>query len=814
VVRRKIQPMHRSGIFTIFLLLSLWSAALAQTVTSFEGIDALQLANAQLDIDPNGAVGTKQYMEWVNVYYQAYDKLTFAPVWSTPQAGMTPWKNANLSACSSVAGDGYIVFDRLASRWVIGAHTSTTNNYYYCIAISNTDDLKSPTLSWFAYAIPLNSILGTNASGNVYFPDWPKLGTWSDAYYLSLDLEDPNNAYREVGAVACALDRSNMILGLTPNAPQCFREPATLGGSVFLGHSLIPAEVDGTTAPPAGRDEYFVSIQNPVIDGVTTTTDTFNVWDFHLDWTNPVNSTFTQSTQPVSPYTPGCYTPSSPVLTLCVPEQSSSLSGIHLDSVGDRFMPRLSYRNFGSYESFLFSHTIQVGTGTSKQSGVRWYELRGAGTPLLYQNGTVNPDSSLFRFMPSIAQDNSGEAAVGYSVSSGTTHPGIRASWWNLKGGTAPTEISLFSGSGDEQNTGQWGDYTSMTVDPVDGCTFWYVNEYFAQNQTGKPYNWDTRISNFKLAGCGVAALSPASGLTFGSRVIGTTSSPQVATLTNGQSVTLNIDSIGFTGTNSGDFAQTNTCGGSLPAGGVCTISVTFTPTAAGSRSATLAVTDDAGNSPQTVSVTGTGVIAVTLSATNLNFGNVVIASSSTAPAVTLTNNQTVSLTGINIATVAPFSQINTCGTSIVAGAKCKITVTFSPTSTGMKTGAVTITDSANNSPQTITLKGTGILPVTFNPNMLSFGSVPIHSTSNPLTSTLTNHEKVVLNISAINIVGANSGDFAQSSNCLPSVAAGAACTITVTFTPSATGSRAGTLVVTDDASTSPQSVKLTGTGQ
>jgi len=806
--------MARSGIFALFLLLSLGSASLAQTVTSFEGIDALQLANAQLDIDPNGAVGTKQYMEWVNVYYQAYDKVTFAPVWSTPQSGTTPWKNANLSACGSIAGDGVIVFDRLASRWVIGAHSSTTNNYYYCIAISNTDDLRSNTLSWFAYAIPLNSILGTNVSGNVYFPDWPKLGTWSDAYYLSMDLEDPNNSYREVGVVACALDRTNMVLGLTPNPPQCFREPAPLSGSVYLGHSLIPADVDGTTPPPSGRDEYFVSIENPVIDGVTTTTNTFNVWDFHVDWATRANSTFTQSSQPVAAYTPGCYTPSSPVLTLCVPDQSTALSGIHLDSVGDRFMPRLSYRNFGSYESFLFSHTIQVGTGTSKQTGVRWYELRGAGIPLLYQNGTVSPDSSLFRFMPSIAQDNSGEAAVGYSVSSGSTHPGIRASWWNLKSATSPTEITLLTGGGDEQNSGQWGDYTSMTVDPVDGCTFWYVNEYFAQNQTGKPYNWDTRISNFKLPACGTAALSPASGLTFGSRVIGTTSSPQIATLSNGQSVTLNINSIGFTGTNSGDFTQTNTCGGSLPAGGVCTISVTFTPTANGSRSATLTVTDDAGNSPQTISVTGTGVVAVTLSATNLNFGNVVIQTSSTAPAVTLTNNQTVSLTGINITTAAPFSQVNTCGTTIAAGAKCKITVTFSPTSTGTQAGTVTITDSANNSPQTITLKGTGILPVTFNPTLLNFGTVPVRTRSNPLTTTLTNHEKVALNISAINITGANSGDFAQSNNCLPSVAAGGTCTITVNFTPSATGTRNGTLVVTDDASTSPQSVKLTGSGQ
>jgi hypothetical protein len=126
----------------------------------------------------------------------------------------------------------------------------------------------------------------------------------------------------------------------------------------------------------------------------------------------------------------------------------------------------------------------------------------------------------------------------------------------------------------------------------------------------------------------------------------------------------------------------------------------------------------------------------------------------------------------------------------------------------------VTITDSANNSPQKITLKGTGINPVTFNPTQLGFGGVTVGTTSNPLTTTLTNHEKTALNVSAVSIIGANGGDFAQSNTCLPSVSAGGTCSITVRFTPSAAGSRAGTLVVTDDASTSPQSVKLTGSGQ
>ena len=806
--------MSKCKLLLLLLIVTTWATSQAQTVTSFEGIDAAQLTNPGFDIDPNGAVGTKQFMEWVNVAYQAYDKVTLAPVWATPQAGATPWKNNGLSTCSGISGDGVILFDRLASRWVIGARTSNSSNYYYCIAISSTDDLSSSSLAWYTYAFPLNSVLGTNTQGVVYFPDWPKLGTWSDAYYLSIDIEDPSSNFEEIGVLACALDRTNMLTGAAARTPQCFRDPSSGGTSVYLGHSLIPADVEGTTAPPIGRDEYFVSIQNPVLDGVTTTSNSFNIRDFHVDWANPANSTFNESSQTVAPYTPGCYAAAKPANTVCVPESTTSVSGVRIDSVGDRFMPRLAYRNFGSYESFLFSHTVLVGLGTSKQTGVRWYELRGAGVPVLYQDGTVSPDSSLFRFMPSIAQDSSGEAAVGYSVSNGSTHPSIKASWWDLANPTAPVELSLFSGSADDENTSNWGDYTSMTVDPVDGCTFWYVNEYFDQNQTGSTHNWKTRVSSFRLPGCGQVTLSPASGLAFGSLATGNTSAQMAATLTNTLGTALNISSIGFTGTNNTDFAQTNNCGTSLAGNASCTINVTFTPQGLGSRSAALAVTDDAANSPQTIALSGTGITPVTLSSTSLNFGNVVIGTTRTASPIILTNNQNVTLTHISIQANAPFSQVNTCGTAIGAGATCSITITYTPTVSGTQSGTVTISDSANNSPQKISAKGTGISPVTFSPSSLTFGTVAVGTSSTPLSTTLTNRQGTALTISNISITGMNSSDFMQTNNCPTSVSPGGSCTITVTFRPLATGTRTSKVKVTDSASTSPQSVVLSGTGQ
>ena len=323
---------------------------------------------------------------------------------------------------------------------------------------------------------------------------------------MTLDLEDPNNNYNEIGVLACALDRTNMINGGTPGPMQCFSDPSPIpvNGTWYLGHSLNAADVEGTTPPPQGRDEFLVSVQNPANDGHTTTTNTMNLWDFHLDWTNPSNSTFTKSVLSVPSYTPGCYNPANIAYTFCVPEPSFNKSNVHyhIDSVGDRIMGRLAYRNFGSYESFLGSQTIRVGTGGSKQTAISWFELRGSGIPSVFQTGTVNPDQIAYRFMPSIAQDQVGNAAVGYSVSNGfKIHPGIRTSWWNLPGNTSATETLIQTGKGDEQNSMKYGDYTSMTVDPVDGCTFWYVNEYFTANQT-TTLNWHTRIANFKISSC------------------------------------------------------------------------------------------------------------------------------------------------------------------------------------------------------------------------------------------------------------------------------------------------------------------------
>lgn len=498
-------------------------------LTSFDGMlpDTSNASNT--DIDPNGAIGTKQFMEYVNTEYQAYDRNKFNPV-LTPSTGMvgqaanTPWKNplnttgGQITNCigPGITLDVVIIFDRLASRWVIAgkAYDGTVTGSYYCIAVSNTDDASSPTFGWYAYAFSLGPVLGTNSAATAYVPDWAKLGTWPNAYYAAMDMLFDNNTPTESGVAVCAFDRNNMLNGNTMDPPQCFTDtivsdPAMDSGGIYLGHSLIPADFNGTTPPPANRDEYLVSIQNPVNDGTTLTSTTFNLWDFYVDWTNPANTTHTLTPITVSTYTPGCYlfVPGEPAGTICVLEPPISSGGQHIDSVGDRFMPRFDYRNFGSYESFLVSHTVNTGLNLNQnpwQTGVRWYELRdsGTGAPSVYQYGLISPDDSQFRFLPSIAQDSVGNAAAGYSVSNNTTDPGINFSYWNLGTTNAtPAEVPIFSGAGEEitlpTGSGKWGSYSSMTVDPIDDCTFWYVNEYWPTNS-----DWATRIAFFKLPSC------------------------------------------------------------------------------------------------------------------------------------------------------------------------------------------------------------------------------------------------------------------------------------------------------------------------
>jgi hypothetical protein len=496
--KRKGGPATRLLTLIAWLTLASALAGAQVDVRSFEGMSASKVSSAGLDVDPNGAVGTKQYLEWVNAAFQGYDKKTFAPVYASPVSGDAPFVRNGLKQCTGNAGDGVVLFDHLASRWIIGRRVGK-DSFHYCIAVSRSDDLKAKNFAWRTYQLDLDALLGRNTQGHIYIPDYPKIATWSDAYYVSFDLTDPDKFYRAVGVLVCAFDRANMLTGAAARTPQCFHFPAT-PSSLFLGHTLLPADIDGMNPPPPGAPEAFVSIENPDSGSVS---HTLNWWTLHVDWTTPANSKFSGPTPvQVSAYTPACYVEKNPADTACVPEPSSNSTHTYLDSVGDRLMHRFAYRHFmrpSERESYLVAQTVQIGNGERSRTGIRWYEFDKSGH--VGASGTIDGGDSNYRFMPSMAQDKIGNAAAGYSVSGTALHPSIRASYFQLPRGS-PTEINIVAGGGDQESASQWGDYTSMTVDPVDDCTFWYVNEYYDRNQTGKNPDWRTRIASFKLPAC------------------------------------------------------------------------------------------------------------------------------------------------------------------------------------------------------------------------------------------------------------------------------------------------------------------------
>jgi len=310
------------------------------------------------------------------------------------------------------------------------------------------------------------------------------------------------------------------------------------------------------------------------------------------------------------------------------------------------------------------------------------------------------------------------------------------------------------------------------------------------------------------------AGLAPSS-LSFGNQNVGTTSAPQAVTLTNTGNESLTVTGISITGTNGSNFGHTGACG-SLAPSATCTINVTFTPTISGAETADLSIADNAANSPQLVPLSGTGVATgpvVVLSATSLVFGTQPINTVSPAQMVTLTNTGGATLTISGIVTKGDFSQTNTCGSSVAAGASCTFSVTFHPTQINSRFGSFTVTDNAPTSPQVVSLTGVGTY-ISLSPTSLSFGTVAVGKSSTPQVITLTNADSAAVRIGTVSVTGTDPGDFTQSNTCGSSVAAKGSCSITVTFTPTAAGARSANVSIQDTGGGSPQTASLSGTGQ
>jgi hypothetical protein len=348
----------------------------------------------------------------------------------------------------------------------------------------------------------------------------------------------------------------------------------------------------------------------------------------------------------------------------------------------------------------------------------------------------------------------------------------------------------------------------------------------FAGMGSGYPISMGAFVANGQLDLLGIDALNAALStfvqralyftpisLNFGSVLEGTTSPPQTATLTNFGPLKQTF-SITITGTNSADFAQKNNCGSSLASNASCQFQVTFTPSLVGAESASLNV-NQKGSPPFSIPLSGTGTdqtYTVTLTPSSLTFSTQLVGTTSQPQDATLTNTGNQPIMISNITTAAPFSQTNNCPSTLAVNANCEIQVTFTPTDYGVVNGTLSVTDNATGSPQKVALSGTGTA-VVLSPTAINFGKQKVGTSSVPIPVTLSNLGTSSLSITQIAIKGADSSDFSQTNNCGSSVPPQSKCTITVTFTPTATGSRSANVSITDNDPTSPQTVPLSGNG-
>jgi len=404
--------------------------------------------------DVTGQVGPNHYFADVNCHFSIYNKAgtkVLGPVGNSVMWNGMP-NNMN-------GGDGIVMYDADADRWFFSQLSYPAGANYVMIAVSQTSD---PTGSWYRWEYSFNGL-----------PDYPKFGIWPDGYYMSVN-RFPNGY---AGTGMAAFDRVAMIAGSASALMVYFTLPASNNA-----YSFLPSSCDGEL-PPMGTPNYFVYMnESPPYLGVH---------EFHVDWTTPSNSTF------------GNY------LQLPVTAFNSNLSGIPqkgtnvpAEVLSDRLMYRLQFRKFSDHWSMVSNHTVNAG---SNIAGVRWYEMRKTtGNPWsVYQQSTYAPADGKCRWMGSAAMDTANNIALGFSISGSTMYPSIKYAG-RMKNDALNTmslpERGIVYGTGsntslDGGNTCRWGDYSSMTVDPADGTTFWYTQQYMGSMGT----NWLTRIASFNF---------------------------------------------------------------------------------------------------------------------------------------------------------------------------------------------------------------------------------------------------------------------------------------------------------------------------
>jgi len=545
---------------------------------SFDGIGS----NGWIPSDSNLAVGPSQIAAIVNTYLAIYSKT------GTLLSGPTNLPTI-FAPIGGLCGTEYIVdpivlYDRAADRWVVaGIGLNYAGSYGECVGVSTTND---PTGSYSLYFYSFGSNLN----------DYEKVSTWAtasnSAYLATYNIFDGGSSF--AGADLCGFDRTKMLAGVASAAMLCQMTPSSEG-------SYLPSDMDGPTTPVDKTPGLFLTWQNSNPGELYLRKLTLDFAKNKATLANPI-------TIDVANDNLSCGVG----FGTCVPQPGTSQE---LDTLGDRLMYRFAIRHFSDHDRAVVSHAVENGN----EVAVRWYELYDpAGNVTVNQQGTFAPDTT-YRWMSSLAEDQSQDIALGYSASSSSVYPAVRFTGRvpSDPAGSMESEASIMEGAGSQTGgtyANRWGDYTAMQVDPSDDCTFWYVDEYLQANGY---YNWSTHIGSFVFNGCGAGG-GPAVGLSpttlkWGKIAVGSTGAAKKVVLTNIGNETLNIATIGT----SGDFAlatviQTKKVmpcvnGGSLAPGATCEVKVTFTPTQTGTRTGDLSFTDNAPGSPQQVSLTGTG---------------------------------------------------------------------------------------------------------------------------------------------------------------------------------------------------------------
>jgi Abnormal spindle-like microcephaly-assoc'd, ASPM-SPD-2-Hydin len=725
--------------------------------------------------DSNLAVGPNHIVEVVNVEYAVYSKS--GATLAGPTNIQTLFSKLG-GVCAGTFGDPVALYDRAADRWLISfiGSNSAGTVAAECVAVSKTND---PTGAYYLYGYSFGSNLN----------DYPKLGTWAtttnSAYLVSYNIFAGGSSFN--GADLCGFDRTKMLAGNASPAMLCQMTPKSEG-------SYLPSDMDGPTPPVDGTPGLFITWQN-------NNPGQLYLRKLTLNFAAGTATLSAATTISVANDTLACGTGGT-----CVPQAGTSQT---LDTLGDRLMYRFAVRHFSDHDRAVVNHAV----GSGSQVAVRWYELYDpAGSVTLNQQGTYAPDTT-YRWMASVAEDKLGDIGMGYSASSTTIDPAIRFTGRMPTDtlGTMESEDTVLQGAGAQTGSGisRWGDYTAMQVDPSDDCTFWYVDQY--QAVTGV-FDWSTNISSFAFPSCtGAQAFSLGANPGSVSIQQGSNGTSSVTvTPINGFSGSVTLSASGLPGGATAVFNPN-------PTTSTSTLTLTVGSTApTNTYNVSLNGVSGSLTNQTTIQLTVTSAPAapiVTLTPVSLTWAGVVVGTTTASKTVTLKNTGAATL---NLANVAPSGDFaissSTCLSTLAAGKSCLIKVTFTPTQVGARSGAITLTDNASDSPQSVPLSGTGTVQATLTPVTATYATaIKVGATSAAKVFTLTNKQGVDLTGVSIS----TTGDFSVSSTtCSSSVAAKSSCKISVTFTPTQTGTRTGTLQVSDDTVTSPQTSSLAGTGK